>query len=338
MKVYGGIDLHSDNSVVGLIDEQDRVLYLKRLPNDLEVILRELAPFQKQIEGLVVESTYNWYWLIDGLQDVGYDVHLANTTAMVQYSGLKYTDDNSDALWLAKVYRLGLLPEGYICPKEIRAVRDLLRKRLRLVQQHTANLLSVQNLFARNRGRAMSANEIRRLSPKRVGELIQDEYRALAIQSTLVVMRSQEAMIELLGKEVKKRMRLNPAYRQLLSVNGIGETLALTIMLETGDIHRFAHVGNYASYCRCVGSERVSNGKKKGKGNTKNGNKYLSWAYVEAAAFAVRYCEPVKRFYQRKRAKSNTAVAIKTVAHKLARACYYILRDQVPFDVTKAFA
>jgi transposase len=213
-----------------------------------------------------------------------------------------------------------------------------LRKRLRLVQQHTANLLSVQNLFARNRGRAMSANEIRRLSPKRVGELIQDEYRALAIQSTLVVMRSQEAMIELLGKEVKKRMRLNPAYRQLLSVNGIGETLALTIMLETGDIHRFAHVGNYASYCRCVGSERVSNGKKKGKGNTKNGNKYLSWAYVEAAAFAVRYCEPVKRFYQRKRAKSNTAVAIKTVAHKLARACYYILRDQVPFDVTKAFA
>jgi transposase len=338
MKVYGGIDLHSDNSVVGLIDEQDRVLYLKRLPNDLEVILRELAPFQKQIEGLVVESTYNWYWLIDGLQDVGYDVHLANTTAMVQYSGLKYTDDNSDALWLAKVYRLGLLPEGYICPKEIRAVRDLLRKRLRLVQQHTANLLSVQNLFARNRGRAMSANEIRRLSPKRVGELIQDEYRALAIQSTLVVMRSQEAMIELLGKEVKKRMRLNPAYRQLLSVNGIGEPLALTIMLETGDIHRFAHVGNYASYCRCVGSERVSNGKKKGKGNTKNGNKYLSWAYVEAAAFAVRYCEPVKRFYQRKRAKSNTAVAIKTVAHKLARACYYILRDQVPFDVTKAFA
>jgi transposase len=329
MKVYGGIDLHSDNSVVGLIDEQDRVLYLKRLPNDLEVILRELAPFQKQIEGLVVESTYNWYWLIDGLQDVGYDVHLANTTAMVQYSGLKYTDE---------VYRLGLLPEGYICPKEIRAVRDLLRKRLRLVQQHTANLLSVQNLFARNRGRAMSANEIRRLSPKRVGELIQDEYRALAIQSTLVVMRSQEAMIELLGKEVKKRMRLNPACRQLLSVNGIGETLALTIMLETGDIHRFAHVGNYASYCRCVGSERVSNGKKKGKGNTKNGNKYLSWAYVEAAAFAVRYCEPVKRFYQRKRAKSNTAVAIKTVAHKLARACYYILRDQVPFDVTKAFA
>jgi len=338
MKVYGGIDLHSDNSVIGLIDEQDKVLYLKRLPNDIGLILKELAPFQEELEGLVVESTYNWYWLVDGLQEAGYEVHLANTVALVQYSGLKYTDDNSDALWLAKVYRLGLLPEGYIYPKETRAVRDLLRKRLKLVQQHTANVLSVQNLFARDRGRGIRANELRELRIERVGELIADPYRTLAIQSTLVVMRSQEAMIEMLEKAVKSRMRLSPVFRPLLSVNGIGDILALTIMLETGDIHRFAHVGNYASYCRCVGSERVSNGKKKGKGNTKNGNKYLAWAYIEAANFAVRYCEPVKRFYQRKRARSNTAVAMKTVAHKLARACYYVLRDQVPFDLSKAFA
>jgi len=338
MKVYGGIDLHSDNSVIGLIDEQDKVLYLKRLPNDIGLILKELALFQEELEGLVVESTYNWYWLVDGLQEAGYEVHLANTVALVQYSGLKYTDDNSDALWLAKVYRLGLLPEGYIYPKETRAVRDLLRKRLKLVQQHTANVLSVQNLFARDRGRGIRANELRELRIERVGELIADPYRTLAIQSTLVVMRSQEAMIEMLEKAVKSRMRLSPVFRPLLSVNGIGDILALTIMLETGDIHRFAHVGNYASYCRCVGSERVSNGKKKGKGNTKNGNKYLAWAYIEAANFAVRYCEPVKRFYQRKRARSNTAVAMKTVAHKLARACYYVLRDQVPFDLSKAFA
>lgn len=338
MKVYGGIDLHSDNSVIGLIDEQDKVLYLKRLPNDIGLILEELAPFQETLEGLVVESTYNWYWLVDGLQDAGHQVHLANTVAMVQYSGLKYTDDNSDALWLAKVYRLGLLPEGYIYPKETRAVRDLLRKRLKLVQQHTANVLSVQNLFARDRGRGIRANELRALRIERVGERIADPYRALAIQSTLVVMRSQEAMIEMLEKAVKSRMRVSPAFRPLLSVNGIGDILALTIMLETGDIHRFAHVGNYASYCRCVGSARVSNGKKKGKGNTKNGNKYLAWAYIEAANFAVRYCEPIKRFYQRKRAQSNTAVAMKTVAHKLARACYYVLRDHVPFDLSKAFA
>ena len=338
MKVYGGIDLHSDNSVIGLLDEQDRVLYRKRLPNELAIILGELSPFEKDVEGLVVESTYNWYWLVDGLMEVGYRVHLANTAAIVQYEGLKYTDDASDALWLAKLLRLGLLPQGYIYPKEERAVRDLLRKRSRLVQQRTANLLSVQNLMARHRGRGLSANEVKRLSVEQVDELVDDQYRALAIKSTLVVMRSLEEMIEMVERAVKARVRLRPAFRPLLTVSGIGEILGLTIMLETGDIGRFAHVGNYASYCRCVGSEKLSNGKRKGKGNTKNGNKYLAWAYVEAANFAVRYCPQIKRYYQRKRAKSNGIVAIKTVAHKLARACYYILRDQVPFEVSKAFA
>jgi transposase len=113
---------------------------------------------------------------------------------------------------------------------------------------------------------------------------------------------------------------------------------ALTIMLETGDIKRFSTVGDYASYCRCVGSQKLSNGKKKGSGNTKNGNKYLAWAFVEAANFAIRYSPRIKSFYQRKKAKSHGVVALKAVAHKLCRACYYIMKDQVPFDVAKAFA
>jgi transposase len=111
----------------------------------------------------------------------------------------------------------------------------------------------------------------------------------------------------------------------------------MTIMLETGEISRFATVGDFASYCRCVSSQKLSNGKRKGQGNVKNGNQYLAWAFVEAANFAVRYNAQIKRFYQRKQAKTNTGVAIKAVAHKLARACYYILRDQVPFEVNKAF-
>jgi len=109
MKLYCGIDLHSNNSYVVLIDEAEKVVYQKRLSNDLEVILKLLALFKDSIEGIVVESTYNWYWLIDGLQTAGYQVHLANTTAIQQYSGLKYTDDKTDALWLARILKLGLL-------------------------------------------------------------------------------------------------------------------------------------------------------------------------------------------------------------------------------------
>jgi hypothetical protein len=117
MKLYGGIDLHSNNSVVALLDDEGHVVYRQRLANDAPVILAALAAFRPDIEGLVVESTYNWYWRVDALMDAGYRVHLANTAAIVQYSGLKYSDDNSDAAWLAKLLRLGLLPEGYIYPK-----------------------------------------------------------------------------------------------------------------------------------------------------------------------------------------------------------------------------
>ncbi|MGA7978823.1 MAG: IS110 family transposase [Chromatiaceae bacterium] len=317
---------------------EDRVVYQRRVPNDLQQVLGALAPFAEAIEGLVVESTYNWYWLVDGLMAAGYQVHLANTAAIVQYAGLKYCDDESDARWLAKLLRLGLLPEGYVYPKEERPVRDLLRKRSQLVRQHTSHLQSVQNLLARNRGRSLSANEIKRLSYEEVDRLLPDAQLALAVKGSLAVMHTLDGVIALLEKAVKARTRLRPAFRPLLTVSGIGQTLGLTIMLETGAIERFAKVGNYASYCRCVGSKRISNGKKKGKGNTKNGNKYLAWAYIEAANFAVRYNPQIKRYYQRKCARTQPIVAIKAVAHKLARACYYILRDQVPFDVNKAFA
>ena len=118
---------------------------------------------------------------------------------------------------------------------------------------------------------------------------------------------------------------------------GIGDILGWTILLETGDLARFAKVGHYASYCRCVQSKRVSNGKKKGENNRKNGNKYLAWAFVEAANFAVRYNDRIQRFYQRKKAKTNGAVAIKAVAHKLARASYCVMRDQAAFDLQRAF-
>jgi transposase len=338
MKLYGAMDLHSTNRVTVLINEHDEVVYRKRLANDLKLILEQLSPYQSSIEGLVVESTYNWYWLVDGLMEQGYKVHLANTAAIQQYEGLKYTDDDSDARWLAHIFRLGVLPEGYIYPKQERAVRDLLRKRGQLVRQKTANLLSIQNIYSRNTGASISANRIKQLTAQEVEQMLTAGDVALAVKANLSVMRCLETEIKTLERIVKERVQLRAGFRYLLTVNGIGKTLALTIMLETGAIRRFASVGNFASYCRCVGSQKLSNGKRKGKGNTKNGNKYLSWAFVEAANFAVRYQPAIRRFYQRKKAKTNGIVAIKAVAHKLARACYHVMRDQVAFDVTKAFS
>jgi transposase len=146
-----------------------------------------------------------------------------------------------------------------------------------------------------------------------------------------------DEQILMIETSLKKQLKLKNEFIELTSIDGIGLILALTIMLETGSITRFDKVGHYASYCRCVGGARYSNGKKKGQTNSKNGNKYLAWAFIEAANFAIRFNSTVKKYYQRKLAKTNVIVAKKTVAHKLARACFYVLRDQVPFDVNKAF-
>lgn len=338
MGVYIGIDLHSNNSVVVVVDDAGKVLYEKRLRNDLAVILRELSPYQKRSKGVVVESTFNWYWLVDGLMEAGYWVHLANTATIQQYSGLKYTDDRSDARWLAEMLRLGVLPEGYIYPKEGRAVRDLLRKRGQLVQQKVSQMLSIQALLSRNAGISLSGNTVKTMTESDLDRLLPDPLVARAAKSNLRVFRCIAKEISDLERAVLGRVKGSPGFEELLGVDGIGKTLGLTILLEAGDMNRFPDVGNFASYCRCVGSEKLSNGKRKGKGNTKSGNKHLAWAFVEAANFAIRYNPIVKRFYERKKAKTSGVVAIKAVAHKLARAVYHVLKEGVPFQVERAFA
>jgi len=337
MRLYAGIDLHSSNNVVVVQDEEDKVVGRRRLANDLRTVSAWLEPYRDDLVGVVVESTYNWYWLVDGLMEEGYEVHLANTVAIQQYNGLKYRDDASDARWLATLLRLGLLPEGYIYPRTERAIRDLLRKRSQLVRQATMNLLSIQNLFARNRGEGISANRVKKLTPETVDATFEDSNVALAVKSNVKVLNCLLEQIVVLEKVVHGQVRLRKSYKKLLTVPGIGKILAFTIMLETGDISRFRDVGNYVSYGRLVGSSYLTNGKRKGSGNTKNGNAFLCWAFIEAANFAIRFNPTIRRYYQRKQARTKRIVALKAVAHKLARACYHMIKEDMRFDIARAF-
>jgi len=337
MKAYAGIDLHSSNNYVGIIDENDQRLYQKRLPNRLEDILQALKPFKKSLEGVVVESTYNWYWMVDGLQADGYKVHLANPSAIKQYEGLKHTDDKWDSFWLAHLKRLNILPEGYIYPKETRPVRDILRRRLLFVSHRTAHILSFQSAITRNLGYKISSRDIKKLKESDIENLFSDPFLHLIAKNNISAIRFLGEKIKDIEKAVKSYVQLKPEFKYLLTMPGIGDILGLTIMLEVGDINRFTKAGNYASYCRTVKSEKISNNKKKGKGNCKNGNKYLAWAYVEAANFAVRFYPEPQSFYQRKKSQKNGIVAIKALANKLARASYFVIRDQVPYDASKMF-
>lgn len=335
---YSAIDLHSNNNVLVVIDESDRVLVEKRLPNELSRVIELLAPHRDEIAGVVVESTFNWYWLVDGLQAAGFKVHLANTVAIKKYEGLKHSGDQTDARYLAHLLRLGILPTGTILSPQQRAIRDLARKRMQLVRSRTTHILAVENITARQHGARINSNQVKRLSPATVDQMALPEEVALAIKANVAVIQTLGEQIELLEKRLQEKVGPRADYALLKSVPGIGQVLSTTIVLETGPIERFASAGNFASYARCVNSAHTSNGKKKGEGNTKNGNKYLSWAFVEAANFARRYCPEAKRFYERKKAKTNNVVAIKALAHKLARACFHILKQNKAFDVKRCFA
>ncbi len=333
MALYAGMDLHSRNTYVGVLDHKFKRVFNKRLNNDLSLILATLDPFREELEGIVVESTFNWYWLVDGLMDAGYsDLHLANPCAVKQYEGLKYSDDRHDAFWLAHLLVLGILPEGYIYPKKDRPVRDLLRKRSFLVKQRTSLILSLQSMVERYKAERLSSRQIKGLKISDLENIFEEEHLVLSAEANVSTISFLSHQISQIQKAVKKKVKLSKSFEYLRTVPGIGEILALTIMLEVGDISRFPKVGNFASYARCVPTERLSAGKSKGKGNRKNGNRYLCWAFVEASNFSRRFNEKFRRYYQKKSAKTNNIIATKAICNKLARICYYIMRDQVPFD------
>ena len=339
MGLYAGIDLHSTNSYVGIIDEEDRRVFKKKLPNDPELIVTALKRYQDELVGVVVESTFNWYWLVDLLMDEGYRVHLANPSAIKKYEGLKHSDDRHDAFWLGHMLRLEILPEGYIYPKEDRPVRDLLRKRGHLVKLRTSLILSLQGIIHRNYGFKMNVNKIKKIRENEVTPVFSGQ-EDLELSGQV----SKEAIDFLTGKireierAVLKKARLKESFRFLETICGVGKVLSLTIMLETGPISRFSNVGNYVSYCRKVPTAWTSNDKRKGKGNKKNGSRYLAWAFSEASELARRYDKNARAYYNRKSAKTNFMVAHSALAHKLARAAYYVMKDCVPFDPQKLFA
>jgi transposase len=335
--LYAGLDLHKRNVFCGIIDQEGKPIYRRRLPTELPTILQALEPYRPQLKAIAVESTFNWYWLVDGLQAADHPVHLANPAEMEKYSGLKQTDDETDALWLAEMLRLGILPEGYIYPKAQRPVRDMLRRRMLIVRQATQTLLSLQSMVTRHSGQSVGAAKLQGWRLKEVRDTFVDPYSQQTASAMLELLGEQRRIQHSLEKQVLAVAKPTGSFQRLLTIPGIGNILCLTITLETGPVARFSRAGDYASYCRAVNSHCESDGKKKGEGNRKNGNKYLAWAYVEAAHFAQRYHPRAQAWFASKMARTSRVVAVKALACKLAKAAFYVLRDEVDFDQNRLF-
>ncbi|MBN3760727.1 transposase [Burkholderia sp. Ac-20365] len=245
---YCGIDLHSNNSVVSVIDESDHVVAERRFPNELVKIVTFVAGWKEELAGVVVESTYNWYWLVDGLQAAGFTVHLAHTTAIKKYEGLKHSGDETDARYLAHLLRLGILPTGTILPPEARNLRDLARKRMQLVRSRTTHILAVENITARRFGRRITSNQVGRLDEAAVSQMGLPDDAVFAVQANVATITTLGAQIAIIEKRLQERVAKNPDHALLATVPGIGQTLATVILLEVGFIGRFANPGSSASW------------------------------------------------------------------------------------------
>ncbi len=344
-KVVAGMDLHSNNVVIGVMDLDGKRLAHQKVECRLNEVLKFLAPYKKRLERVAVESTYNWYWLVDGLRALKYPVVLANPAGMEQYSGIKHADDTNDAFFLAELMRLKVLPTGYIYDEQLRPVRDLLRRRMGLVHQRTSLMLSFKSLYVRTTGQELSLSRLKELEVEQAQELYDHPANQLIAGMQVKHMEQLTQSIEKIEKAVLASARELPYYPKLTSLPGVGKILGMTITMEVGDIKRFAEPGNFASYCRTVEAKRTANSKKKGENNSKKkgennskcGNKYLAWAFVEAANFAKRYDEPCRKWYGRKAAKTSKVIATKALACKLARAAWYLMAEGTDYDSQRMF-
>jgi len=334
--LYAGADLHGNNVFLAVIDEEGTTVFRRRVKGNIDAVNAALDPYWDRIKVLGVESTFNWYWFVDGLRDHGHNIKLGNPAKMAQYSGIKVTNDLTDAEWLAEQLRLGIFPECYIYPEEMRTVRDALRGRQLFVRRRTQVLLSFQGLIARYGMKAPSALKAIKWNNSDVHDLGLEPFVELKLEALLSSVHHSDMLAKRIEKKVLETIKQTDQYKRIQLVPGIGIVLGMLIALESGDFKRFASAGRFASYCRTVKSSRTSNNKSKGTNNAKNGNKFLAWAFIEAATAAARCYPEINSWYERKKRRRNVSVAKKALACKLAKSVWHVMNGK-EFDMKLMF-
>lgn len=337
---YSGIDLSARDSHICVLDDNLSIHLQQKVPNELARIASLLQPFKPDLQ-IVIESTFNWYWLVDGLADFGFDVSLAHTLGLAMITHAKVKTDRRDAFSLAKLLRAGLIPKAYIYPRDTRPVRDLLRRRISLVTLRAREFGSLRQLLLRQGHISSSRNQVKRSDDEDLKVWFSHPLVRLSASQELDRIAVFSQQIADLESSILAIARPLPEFRRLLSVPGIGQTLALSILYEIGEVSRFNTVRHFCSYCRVVpGVAQSGSVTRRGRGS-KQGNHYLKSAFSQAAVAAVRYYPKIKDCYERHlrrhRGSARKLVAYNIIAHKLAQAVYYVLRDGVSYREDRLF-
>jgi transposase len=330
MAFYCGIDLSARESSLCVIDDNQTIVFEQKMVNQLDRIEHSLRPYKEELR-IVVESTFNWYWLVDGLQAAGYDVCLAHTLGLQMITGAKVKTDRRDAYALARLLRAGMIPAAFIYPVETRPVRDLLRRRLRLVRQRAYEYGQIQHLLLRSGVIDSSRNQIKEIDDDDLPGLFDHPFVVLHARQELGRIRLYNEQLEELESNILAQAQARPEFARLQKVPGIGVILGLTILYEIGQIERFPDVRQFSSYCRLVpGVAQSGTVSRRGRAS-KQGNAYLKNAFCQASVTAVRCYPQVKSYFERhlkgQRSGKRKLVVYNIIAHKLARAVYHILKD-----------
>jgi transposase len=332
-KHYCGIDLHSTSMYLCIVDKEGSVLLHRSLPCDPVRFLLAISPFREDLV-VGVECVYSWYWLADLCASEGIAFVLGHALYMKAIHGAKAKSDKIDSEKIAQLLRGGLVPVAYAYPPDMRATRDLMRRRLLFVRQRGALLAHIQITHHQYNVAAPGKRITYRSNRDGLGDAFTDPSLRQSIAADLALADHYEVLVADLELAVLRQARIHDpnALAILTSFPGIGKILALTILYEIHDISRFPSVGDFASYSRLVKCAHISNGKKLGTGGPKIGNAYLKWAFSEAAVLFVAKSEHGRTILKRLERKHGKAKALALLAHKIGRAVYFMLARKRAFD------
>jgi transposase len=331
---YCGIDLHARSMYVCILSQDGEVVLHRNMPARPDTLLKAIAPYRDNMV-IAVECIFTWYWLADLCAQEGLPFVLGHALYMKAIHGGKAKNDKIDSQKIAVLLRGGMLPQAYVYPAEMRATRDLLRRRLHLTRKraellaHIQNTNSQYNLPEIGKKLAYKANRdgvVERFSDPAVQKSVEVDLALIGYYDQLL------SDVELTIVQTAKQHDAPTLYR-LQSVPGIGKILSLVLLYEIHDISRFPRVQDFVSYCRLVKCAQESAGKRCGTSGAKIGNAYLKWAFSEAAVLFLRNNPVGQTYLTRLEKKHGKGKALTVLAHKLARAVYYILKRDTVFDM-----
>ena len=331
---YCGIDLHARTMYVCILNQAGEILVHRNMKAGPDPFLQTIAPYRENLV-VCVECIFTWYWLADLCAREGIPFVLGHALYMKAIHGGKAKNDKIDAQKIAVLLRGGMLPQAYVYPAEMRATRDLLRRRMYLTRKRAELLTHIQNTNSQYNLPEIGKKLAYKANRTGVAERFPDPAVQKSMEVDLALIGHYDQLLSDVELTLVKAAKQHDAQALYLlqTVPGIGKILSLVLLYEIHDIARFPRVQDFVSYCRLVKCAKESAGKRYGSSGTKIGNAYLKWAFSEAAVLFLRANPAGQKVLTRLEKKHGQGKALTVLAQKLARAVYYMLTRNRAFDM-----